>query len=172
MNILIIMVCITISISAQSTKDIASHKENSQHIIHNNHIALFIGGTSFFKESQNHFSLGLDYVYRPDTEKPWAFSVFGEAIFAEHTEYVFGLPVYYGFNNIWWLRAGPGIEIIQEEEHHGEEIETKSHIEFLFRVGAGYPFHIGSYVIAPTLDLDLVRNHDALVWGINIGYSF
>ena len=166
------MVLLTISITAQSSEDTDSHKENTQHIIHHNHLALFLGGTSFFKESENHFSLGLDYVYRPDTDKPWAFSVFGEAIFSEHTEYLIGLPVYYGFNNIWWLRAGPGIEIIQEEEHHGDVVESKTEVEFLFRFGAGVPFHLGVYTITPSVDFDLVRNHDAIVWGINFGYGF
>ena len=172
MKFLFVLVLLTISITAQSTENIESHEENSKHIIHNNHIAIFLGGTSFFKEDENHFSVGLDYVYRPNVEKPWAFSVFGEAIFAEHTEYLIGFPIYYGFNNVWWFRAGPGIEIIQEEEHHGGVVETKTEVEFLFRFGAGIPFHLGNYTITPSVDFDLVRNHDAIVWGINFGYGF
>ena len=157
-------------ISASSINEKA--KENSEHIIHNNHIAIFLGGTTFFKKGESHFSVGLDYVYRPDVEKPWAFSLFGEAIFAEHTEYLIGLPVYYGFNNIWWIRAGPGLEIIQEEEHHGDVVETKTEVEFLVRIGVGYPLHVGAFTITPSLDFDLVRNNDAIVWGINFGYGF
>lgn len=147
-------------------------KNNEEHTIHHNHVALFIGNTTFFNKGENNFSIGLDYFYRPNVEQPWAFSIFGEAIFAEHIEYLLGLPVYYSFNNIWWLRAGPGIEIIQEEEHHNTEVETKIEMEFLFRIGMGYPFHISGFTITPSVDIDLVRNHDAVVWGLNIGYGF
>ncbi|MCK5456623.1 MAG: hypothetical protein KAI45_05800 [Melioribacteraceae bacterium] len=160
------------STNAQSSKNDNSHKENSQHILHHNHVAIFLGSTTFFKKGESHFSVGLDYVYRPNVEKPWAFSIFGEAIFAEYTEYLVGLPVYYSFNNIWWLRAGPGIEVIQEEEHHGDEVETKTEVEFLFRFGVGVPIHLGNFGITPSIDFDLVRNHDAIVWGFNFGYGF
>lgn len=170
MKFLFILFLLTISITAQSSEDTDSHKENSHHIIHHNHIALFIGGTSFFQESENHFSLGLDYVYRPDVEKPWAFSIFGEAIFAEHTEFLVGIPFYYKVLGDWWFRAGPGIELAQEESEETHESET--HIKFLFRVGTGYPFHIGDFTITPSLDYDFIRNHDAIVWGINFGYGF
>lgn len=47
MKFLFILVLLTISITAQSSENIDSHEENSKHIIHHNHIALFIGGTSF-----------------------------------------------------------------------------------------------------------------------------
>ena len=116
--------------------------------------------------------MGVDYLYRPNNENPWAYSIMVEAVFAEHTEYVIALPIYHYIMGEWWLRAGPGIEIIQQEEHHGNEVETKAHIEFLFRIGTGYSFHVGNIVWSPSVDIDLVRNNDALVWGLNIGYSF
>jgi len=72
--------------------------------------------------------------------------------------------------NEWWLRSGPGIEIIQEEEHHSDESTLKTQVEFLFRIGTGYSFHLGKFVLSPSVDF--VRNNDALVWGLNIGYSF
>lgn len=172
MKFLFILVLLTISITAQSSENIDSHRQNVQHIAYHNHVAIFFGSTTFFRKGESYFSVGLDYVHQPNVEKPWAFSIFGEAIFAEHTEYLIGFPVYYGFNNIWWLRAGPGIEIIQEEEHHGDVVETKTEFEFLFRFGAGVPFHFGRYTITPSVDFDLVRNHDAIVWGINFGYGF
>ena len=172
MKFLVILVLVTIIINAQSSENIDSHNENSKHILHHNHAAIFLGGTTFFKKGESHFSVGLDYIYRPNVEEPWAFSIFGEAIFSEHIEYLVGLPVYYSFNNIWWLRAGPGIEIIQEEEHHGDEVGTITEIEFLFRFGVGVPFHLGNFGITPSIDFDLVRNHDAIVWGINFGYGF
>lgn len=164
---------IIIGISILNARPINKEDKNiSQHIIYHNHVALFLGNTTFFQKSESHFSIGVDYVYRPNVETPWAFSLFGEAIFAEHTEYLIGLPVFYSFHNIWWIRAGPGIEIIQEEEHHATEVETKTKVEFLFRFGMGYPFHFGSFTLTPSIDFDLVRNNDAIVLGLNIGYGF
>ena len=30
----------------------------------------------------------------------------------------------------------------------------------------------GDFVLSPSIDIDFVRNNDALVWGLNFGYSF
>lgn len=170
--IVVLLVFTFLNLTGKSNNKTESNQNHSQHQINHNHVAIFLGGTTFFKKGESHFSVGLDYVHRPNVEKPWAFSIFGEAIFAKHTEYLVGLPIYYSFNNIWWIRAGPGIEIIQEEEHHGSEIETKTEVEFLFRFGVGMPIHIGNFGITPSIDFDLVRNNDAIVWGVNFGYGF
>lgn len=145
---------------------------DTQHEAHHNHVALFLGTTTFYNNGNNYFSLGLDYAYKSSSENHWAFSIFAEAIFADHTEYIIGIPVYHYIIGSWWFRAGPGMEIIQEEEHHGDEVTTKTKIEFLFRIGTGYPFHFGDFVLSPSVDIDFVRNNDALVWGLNFGYSF
>ena len=94
MKFLFIMVLATISINAQ-TSNHNSHDENSKHHAYHNHIALFLGGTTFYQNSGSHFSLGLDYLYRPNNENPWAYSIMAEAIFAEHTEYVIAIPIYH-----------------------------------------------------------------------------
>lgn len=172
MKLLFILVLLTISITAQSSENIASHEENSEHNLHHNHVALFLGGTTFYKNNQSYFSLGVDYLYRPNNENPWAYSIMAEAVFAEHTEFVIAIPLYHYVIGSWWLRAGPGIEIIQEEEHHGDDVKSKTHVEFLFRIGTGYYFYSGNFVVSPSVDIDLVRNNDAIVWGLNFGYSF
>ena len=163
------------AICAGSTSEKAkdnSHEEKSKHHAYNSHIALFLGATTFYKNNESYFSIGLDYLYRPNNERPWAYSIMAEVIFAEHTEYVIALPLYSYIKGEWWFRTGPGIEIIQEEEHHGDEVESKNQIEFLFRIGTGYSFHVGRFVLSPSVDIDFVRNNNALVWGLNIGYSF
>lgn len=172
MKIFIFLIFIIVTTNAQSFENNDLHKENRQHHAYHNHVALFLGGTTFYKNNESHFSLGLDYLYRPNNENPWAYSIMFEGIFAEHTEYVIALPIYHYIISEWWFRTAPGIEIIQEEEHHGDEVELKTQIEFLYRIGTGYSFHLGNIVLSPSVDLDFVRNNDALVWGINIGYSF
>ena len=169
---LVVIICVLpFTIKGQSSENTDSEKVES-HKAYHSHVALFLGSTTFYKNDKSYFSVGADYVYRPNPEKPWAYSIIGEVIFAEHTEFVIALPVYYHLISHWWMRAGPGMEIIQEEEHHGDEVETKTHLEFLFRIGTGYAFHVGRIVLTPSVDIDFVRNNDALVWGLNIGYSF
>ena len=172
MKFLLILFLLTISTTAQSSENIDSHEENSEHKLHHNHVAFFLGGTTFYKNNQSYFSMGVDYLYRPNNENPWAYSIMAEAVFAEHTEFVMAIPLYHYIMGEWWLRAGPGMEIIQEEEHHGDDVKSKTHIEFLFRIGTGYSFYLGNLVLSPSVDFDFVRNNDALVWGVNIGYSF
>ena len=170
--IFVIIFVIPLTINGQSSENTESLNTESQHEAHHNHVALFLGSTTFYNTGENHFSLGIDYLYRPYNDNPWAYSILAEVIFAEHTEYIIGLPVYHYIIGSWWLRAGPGMEIIQEEEHHGDEVTTKTKIEFLFRIGTGYSFYVGDFVISPSVDIDFVRNNDALVWGLNFGYSF
>lgn len=169
--LVVIIFVISFTINGQSSEN-TDPVNNDSHHAHHNHVALFLGSTTFYNTGESHFSLGVDYLYRPNNDNPWAYSIIAEVIFAEHTEYVIGLPVYHYIMGSWWMRAGPGIEIIQEEEHHGNEVKTTTQIEFLFRVGTGYSFHIGDFVLSPSVDIDFVRNNDALVWGLNFGYSF
>ena len=59
-------------ISAGSNSEKAnnnSHEENSKHHAYNSHIVLFLGGTTFYKNSASYFSIGLDYLYRPINER-------------------------------------------------------------------------------------------------------
>ena len=137
-----------------------------------NHIALFTGITSQLEKSGNDFSLGLDYVRILGADRLWAGSVFAEAIFAEHTEFVFGMVIFHRIGEQFWIRTGPGIEIIQEEDHNSHDHQTTSKVEFLYRIGCGYPFHFGSITLTPSVDLDFVRSSTALVWGVNLGKSF
>jgi hypothetical protein len=149
-----------------------SHGDHlSTHAAHQNHIAVFGGATTQLEKEGTHATVGADYLRILHPSGNWAISIFGEAIFAEHTEWLFGLPVYYRIYKRFFLRTGPGIEIIQESEHgHGRE--SKSKAEFLFRVGSGVGIPAGSFLITPTLDLDFVRSNTSLVWGINIGKGF
>jgi len=137
-----------------------------------NHFALFSGVTSQLEKKGNDFSLGIDYVRVLSESGLWAGSIFTEAIFAEHTEWLFGVVIFRRLGNAFWVRTGPGIEIIQEESHDSHDHQTKSKVEFLYRIGCGYPFHTDLLTITPSIDLDLVRSATALVWGINIGKSF
>ena len=48
-------------------------------------------------------------------ESNFAAGIYSEAIFAHHTEWVFGAVLFYGLSEHLWIRSGPGIEILQED---------------------------------------------------------
>lgn len=175
LSVFIFSIILSVTVFAQQNATVdSSHGEDDDHhaIEYRNHIAVFNGVTSQLDKKGNDFSLGLDYVRKFTEDGMWAGSVFAEAIFANHTEWVFGLVIFRRLGKAFWVRTGPGIEIIQEEDHDSHDHQTKSKIEFLYRIGCGYPFHFGSISVTPSIDLDFLRSSTALVWGINIGKSF
>jgi len=157
-----------------------SHQSQSHdsHTDHRHHAGGLIAATWNFDHHHTDFTVGGDYQFRLSPR--WAVGGFGEVIFADRAEYLAGVPVYFYATKSFWLRAGPGVEFIQSgEEHHehssfvsASEGPTSTKAEFLFRFGFGYNFEVGGLTIAPTLDVDLVRNNRALVWGLAIGKGF
>jgi len=153
------------------------------HNFHSNHIAIFTGATTELEEDKDsHFTLGVDYVRRVTKSGRLGIGVFGEVIFGEHTEWVFGIPFYvYPIKNLW-LRVGPGLEIHEEKEKShssvqsetgmakGSKTETKT--EFITRAGLGYEFEVSGFIIGPALSIDFFRNKTSLVWGVNFGKGF
>jgi len=137
---------------------------------HYNHIAVFIGASSLFEREETHFTLGADYIRYFSPESNFAVGIYSEAIFAHHTEWVFGTVLFYGIIEHLWFRAGPGIEILQEEIEHTGDTETKT--EFLIRVGTGYSIHFGRFFVDPSIDIDFLRSTTTLVWGVNFGLGF
>lgn len=145
------------------------------HASHAHHVAVFGGTTVNLEKSGAHATVGLDYVFRlSEGRSPYGVGIFGEAILASHTEWVAGALAYFFPVGGLWFRTGPGMEFVTEEhEGEGEGSSTLSHTtEFLYRVGAGYNFGIGSVILAPSVDLDIVRAHTTLVIGLNVGYGF
>ncbi|GMR25098.1 MAG: hypothetical protein BMS9Abin39_0376 [Ignavibacteria bacterium] len=148
------------------------HKSNleEENHFHYNHIAMFIGASSLFEREETHFTLGADYKRYFSPESNFAVGIYTEAIFAQHTEWVFGAVLFYELTEQLWIRTGPGIEILQEENEHTGETESK--IKFLIRIGSGYDFHIGTFTVTPSVDIDFLRSTTTLVWGINFGMGF
>ena len=149
-----------------------NHKINSEpeNHFHYNHIAVFIGASSLFEREETHFTLGADYIRYFSPESNFAAGIYTEAIFAHHTEWLFGAVLFYGLTEHLWVRTGPGIEILQEELECGCGTKTKT--EFLVRIGAGYSIHFGKFFIDPSIDIDFLRSTTTLVWGVNFGMGF
>lgn len=142
---------------------------------HANHLAVFTGATS--DEHGTEFTLGAEYVRRFGSRGRWGLGGFGEAILAEHTEWVLAGSLSFFATNQFWLQTGSGVELFKEvtSETGGArsaegEVEAKS--SFLVRVGLGYNMQLGILTVAPVVFLDLVRNTQTLVWGVNLGTGF
>lgn len=73
--LVVIIFVISFTINGQSSENTDSEKNDFQHA-HHNHVALFLGSTTFYNTGESHFSLGVDYLYRPNNDNPWAYSLF------------------------------------------------------------------------------------------------
>ena len=135
-----------------------------------NHIALFVGASTLFERDHTSFTLGADYIRFFSPESNFAAGIYTEAIFDHHTEWLFGAVLFYWLTEHLWIRTGPGIEILQEEQECG--CGTKTETEFLIRIGAGYSIHFGKFFVDPSIDFDFLRSSTTLVWGVNFGMAF
>ncbi len=144
---------------------------------HPNHIAIFTGATTKLEgKNDTDFTLGADYVRRFSKSGLLGIGLFGEAIFADHTEWLFGIPLYlYPLHN-FWLRAGPAIEIHEKKKKSESAMsgksKTETDVEFVLRTGLGYDIEVGRFTIAPNLSFDFLRNKTSMVWGLNFGKGF
>ena len=160
-------------------QDNQSHEESSEdhssesHLAMN-HLAVFVGGTVMMEKKGTYFTLGLDYLRILSTSRKWGAGGFAEVIFTKHPEWVFGALIYYRLVEQFFIRTGPGIEILRHEEIDPECncTNVKSESEFLYRIGLGYSYHNNSLILSPTVDLDFIRSETALVFGLNIGVTF
>jgi hypothetical protein len=159
-----------------------SNDENGHHGTHSehrHHAGGSVAGTTNLDHDHTDITIGGEYMYRPLPR--WGIGGFVEVLFADHRSWLLGVPVQFHATQNFWLWAGPGIEFIPESgEEHAEhsansdlgEQPTTTEVKFLFRIGAGYNFEVEGLVVTPVLNLDLVRNNKALVWGLTVSKAF
>ena len=141
------------------------HQVSHEGHVHHNHVSVFVGGTSRLENDRNSdLTLGADYERLLDSEGHWGVGAFGEAILADHTEWLAGGTVTYSPRHRIVFSVGLGAEWHQS---HGET-ET----EFLVRLGAGYTFSKGQWSFTPGGYFDFVREETSLVWGLYVGRGF
>jgi len=175
--LVVVLVCIfSTNLCAQDNHSDVEHSQAKSNDDHHepNELAVFVGGTAKTEIKGTYFSLGLDYLRLLSTSKDWGAGAFAEVIFTKHPEWVFGALVYFHFYDRFFVRTGPGIEIIKHEEIDPECncTHVKSETEFLYRIGVGYSHHTKKLILTPTVDIDLVRSETALVFGLNVGFAF
>jgi len=157
-------------LSAQQGQQHEEGASNSTHF-HPNHVAAFVGATSQLRGSnETHFTLGADYVRRFGVKGQWGVGGFGEVIFHDPTEWLFGAAGYFFPVASLWVQAGTGVEFYQAGHGGDEPAETKA--SFLLRFGAGYQFELPGFSVTPLALVDLVRDTEASVWGVSVGKGF
>jgi len=163
-----VLVSIVLSISSSAQANEAEgHDHDDGHRDSQHHAAVFAGlTTSNIDTDHSHtdFTAGIDYEYRLSfLSGLLGIGAFAEAVFAEHTEYLLGVPI--ALHPIGGLKAliAPGIAIAEVEE-------VEAH--FLLRFGVAYGLHFGIFSITPTVNLDLIEEHLCLVYGVALGVGF
>ncbi|MBI5326153.1 MAG: OmpA family protein [Ignavibacteriae bacterium] len=132
-----------------------------KHEHHSNHIALFGGATTFQETKETFATAGLECEHRfKDLNYLLGIGLFGEAVLADETEYVAGIPIFiHPYKGIKILFA-PGVSIL------------KDNIEMIIRAGIGYDIFIGKFAITPGFNIDYVKEHIVLVYGLSFGIGF
>jgi hypothetical protein len=134
-------------------------------------VALFTGATSELKEGKKtHFTLGAEYMRRFGSAGQFGVGGFAEVIFHDPTEWLFGAAGYFFPVGSLWFEAGAGVEFYSDAHGTAEHGDTKA--SFLLRFGAGYEIELKGFSVTPLALLDLVRDTESLVWGINVGKGF
>jgi hypothetical protein len=148
----------------------AGEEEHGAHF-HPNHIGLFVGATTQLSEDKgSHVTLGVDYVRRFGSVGQWALGGFGEVIFEDEPEWLFGAAGYFFPLRSLWVQVASGVEFYKDGHGTTEHTETKT--SFLLRFGAGYQIELSGFSVTPLALLDLVRDTETLVWGVSLGKGF
>lgn len=152
---LLVVLCIS-TISPLASEDAhEAHAEQADHP-HRHHVALFAGVTDDDGESE--FTVGADYEFR-------FHRIVGAGALIDHAggsadTTVVGAGIWVHPHGGFKFLLAPGLET-----HSG-------HTEFLVRVGAAYDFHVKSFSISPTINVDFVDGEEILVYGLSFGRGF
>lgn len=121
-----------------------------------NVIAGFVGVTHEGRR-ENAATFGLEYERRLDNR--FGVGVIAERAIGELDFWVFAIPFAF-HSGPWKVYVAPGIE------------DGDLGSEDLFRVGVEYGFEVGTWEIAPQLDVDFVDGEEVFVFGVTFGKGF
>ena len=144
------------SLPAISTAAERGAEHDDSHADHKNVLAAFVGVTHEGRR-ENAASLGIEYERRLDER--FGIGVVAERTFGSLDFWVFAVPLAY-HSGPWKVYVAPGIE------------DSDLGSEDLFRVGVEYGFEVGSWEIAPQLDVDFVDGEEVVVLGVTFGKGF
>lgn len=159
-----LLICLLIALTWSTVLFSQTQKHHEAHT-HNNHAGIFVGSTAQYDNGRHLFTLGLDYTRYIDHGQKWGIGSFLEVIFGDHAQWLGGIPVIYKPIDNLILRTGPGIELVKNSNN---SISGK----LVLRAGIAYDIQFEHITITPSFDVDYVRQHPSMVWGVAIGKSF
>ena len=135
--------------------------EHDRGFHHRHHVSMVIGAS--VESPKKGITVGGDYELR--LHRYVGVSVSGEWVGGDLNEMVWAFPVLFHPTKNWKFMAGPGFlhEFGHKEEGHSDShsrsaatVESGGHGSFLFRVEAGYDFHVKRLSITPIVAVDFV----------------
>ena len=149
----------TVLLGASAYASGVGAKENAHHWQSTPHHLSALVGTTYTKECDNAFTLGIDYEYRLNDFLGVGFVA--EYAYVDLDAYTYLLVADLHITNHFIAQIGPGLEF------HG------SHKMEVARLGLLYEFEMAGITVSPQLHYDYHRNHkSAVVAGLAIGMSF
>jgi hypothetical protein len=164
---------------AENAENVEHEGEHSFHHVRDfkNEVAIFVGGTDEHGHDTE-FTWGIDYKRR--IADRWAVGVLFDYAGGGLRNSVLAPMVAFwpGLGNLQLLAAA-GVEFHQGRDGDGHQKSgegggtDEDATYFLFRVGAGYDFHLGeSFGLVPNLNLDFVNNERVWVYGLAFTYGW
>ena len=156
---------------AQQAEAAAEHEDD--HHVHPNHAAVFFGASTPKKDkSETSFALGIEYERRLN-------DLFGvgavvDFVFGDFKRNALaGGAVFLHPVGDLTLLAAPGAEWVEKDKLGASGPTTTNEAFFIIRLGASYPFHIGSGSITPMFNVDFIGDSKTtFVYGVSFGYGF
>ena len=133
---------------------------------HHYHVAAFFGATTNIDGEHTDLTLGIDAEKKLGLmHGKLGVGIIAEAIFAEHTELILGVPLFYHATDKIKLVAA--IARTFADDGHGG-----THQATLIRLGAGYDLHLGGITLTPAINTDFIEGHLSVVYGLAAGIGF
>ena len=159
------------------------------HHVHSHHLALFGGATTNLEVKHTDPTAGIDYEFRlPFWDNVIGIGIFGEAVFAEHIEFLAGgLIIVHPIAGLKVFAGGGAVRVEHTVQSIPETIplkiksdrilangseETEVKFEPLIRGGIGYDFHFEQFSIGPVVSADYINKNTLLVYGLSLGIGF
>ena len=121
----------------------------------NTHLALFVGAASV--SGHTDLSIGSDFEYRIIEQV--GIGALADAVFSKHAHLLAAGGVF--------IHPVGGVKITAAPGAGFED----GHSAFVFRTGLSYDFHVDSFSISPTLNIDFSKGHATQVFGFAVGAS-
>jgi hypothetical protein len=156
-SVLLGLLLVAASLQSATASEGGHEESHEAHHFHPNFVGLFVG-VALEDRRDNGLAVGLEYERR--LNESFGIGGLAEYTFGDLDVWVLGVPFSWHIDNLK-LAVAPGIE-------NGDERGS----EFLVRFGGEYAFDMGTWELAPQIDIDIVDGDTVFVLGAVFGFGF